>query len=400
MSYQPSSTDLWLTNDAFPQGRLLESYYDRDVTRLSDRGLASSMIGDRWSDLCAEVVESWPGSLLVLPDGIGMQVESVYRLDAIPQLARIASKRGLQNPDFIVSGRVNGEQVLAAIDAKFSIDTAKNSQVAADTLAALLEVGELITDLLPNIDLNARLLDGYFLSPESPLTNYVLDLRRGRLAARVRRDRVLLLPLTPVQFIKPLQGSRLIGTLATIDGLRQDIRTNMLLAMYYFRLVRACYGAYIESITPLLGASGPITVVESDLENITLEMARGIQNSWQLVLAWDSRAEQVRRQRESVNAAMSLPIRSHELRDRIVAEAELRGIEAPSINSVRRVLGSWYRQQFDVALGVVPAPVHDLPDLLTRIHDVATMLLPEVQPALERALDTAFAQKASESTAE
>ncbi|MCA9832575.1 MAG: hypothetical protein KC435_01375 [Thermomicrobiales bacterium] len=400
MSHQPSSTDLWLMNDAFPQGRLLESYYDRDVTRLSDRGLASNMIGDRWSDICAEVVESWPGSAITLPDGITVQVESVYRLDAIPQLARIASKRGLQNPDFILSGTENGETILAAIDAKFSIDTAKNSQVAADTLTALLEVGELITDLLPGIDLQVRVLDGYFLSPESPLTDYVLNLRRGRLAARVRRDRVILLPLTPVQFIKPLQGSRLIGTVATIDGLRQEIRSNLLLAMYYFRLVRACFGAYIESKTPLLGAMGTPMVNEPDIEQITIEMARGIQSSWQLVLSWDERAEHVRRQRDAVNVATNLPMRSHELRDRVVAEAELRGIDAPSINSVRRAFGSWYRQQFDDAIGTIPAPVDDLPGLLERIHTVAATLTPEVQPALERVLDAAFAQKASELNAE
>ena len=42
-----------LRSSAFPAQSLLDSYYDRDVTQLSDRGLASNMIGDRWSDVAA-----------------------------------------------------------------------------------------------------------------------------------------------------------------------------------------------------------------------------------------------------------------------------------------------------------------------------------------------------------
>lgn len=387
---QPQFDDLWLTSEAFPQGRLLESYYDRDVTRLSDRGLASNMIGDRWSDTCAAAVSQWPETVLRLPDGTDISVASVYRLDDIPGIARVASKRGLQNPDFLVRGDVNGERVLLSMDAKFSIDTAKSPQVSADVLQALLDVGPTITDHLQPFEMDANVRDGYFLSPNATLTHYVLQLRRGRLAARVPARTVVMLPITPVAFLKPLQGARMLGTFATLDGFRQEIRTNMLLAMYYFRLVRACYGSWIETITPLVGVGDPAAKDENELERITLELARSSQTSWNIVMAWDERAEYVKRQRDAVNAAMGLPLRNPDIRERIANEAERRGVEGPSISSVRRTIGGWYRRQFDDALGLINAPVDDISTVLTRIHEAARGIEPRLSEAFDRVIEEAF----------
>ncbi len=371
------TNDLTLFSSAFPAGTLLDSYYDRDVTRLSDRGLASNAIGDRWSDLCADVLSAWPGSVVPLPDGRHLQVEHVYRLDAIPSIARIASRHGLQNPDFIVVGDLDGHSATVSMDAKFSIDTAKASQVSADSLAALIDLGERITDLLSDYPDGHPSEDGYFLSPDSPLTAYVLQLRRGRLAASVSPQSVIRLPTSPVSFLKPLQGFRLIGTLATLDGFRQGIRTNLLLALYYFRLVRACYGSFLETVTPLVGADERV-LDESLVERETVELARSCRTSWDVVMAWDARAEQVRRQREEVNAAISFPLRSGELRDLVRDQALLRGVEPPSVNSVRKRLGAWYRAQFDERIGAVLPPVDDLPALIQRIHEVAREIAPDV----------------------
>lgn len=382
--------NLWLANDAFPQRRLLESYYDRDVTRLSDRGLASNLIGDRWSDVCALSTDLWAGTNVVLPDQQTINVTAVYRLDDIPQIARVASKLGLQNPDFIVAGYRESEPVIFSMDAKFSIDRAKSSQVSSDALEALLDVGVAITDHLPGLDIQSRIVDGYFLSPEMPLTHYTLGLERGRMAARVNRGQVMLLQQTPVDFIKPLPGSRLVGPLATMDGLRQEIRSNMLLALYYFRLVRACYGAYVETITPILGPKVQQPIEDAELESITVDIAKESGNSWQVVMAWDDRAEHVRRQRETIQAAMALPLRNQDIRDGVVREARIRGSEAPSINSVRRLVGSWYRRQFDEAIGTVMAPISDVQKLLEQIHSVAREIEPQIQSAFQTSIETAF----------
>lgn len=386
-----TSDELFLRSDAFPLGTLLDSYYDRQVTQLSDRGMASNMIGNRWSDLAASDIENWPGNTVDLPDGSEIAVQQVYRLDTTPAIASIASKRKLQNPDFIVAGERNATKTVLAIDAKFSIDTAKPAQVAAETLVALFEVGPLITDLLPGLPMDAQVIDGCFVSPDMPLSHYVLDLTRGRLAARVSRQQVILLPVQPVPFLKPESGSRLLGPLATIDGFRDHLRSNMLLAMYYFRLARACYGAYAETTTPIFGSTTASPGSDAELERRTIELARASRSSWDVVLQWDAAADQVRRQREAAYASMAFPMANREIRDRIVASSKQREVVAPSVNSVRRRIGSWYRNQFDDQIGTVLPPVEDMGALLQRIHAVAAGIAPTVQATVDDIIDEVLA---------
>lgn len=378
-----SQDSLHLNSDAFPAYSLLDSYYDRDVTRLSDRGMASNMIGDRWSELATSGLSAWEGSNVQLPNGEPFHVEQLFRLDEISEIANVASKRKLQNPDFILVGTSGSGRILMAADAKFSIDTAKSPQVSAETLQALLAVGPLVTDHLPGLPVEAAIQDGIFVSPDMPLTHYVLDRTRGRLSSRVPKDSVALLPVAPVPFLKTLEGSRLLGTLASQDGFRDDIRHNMLLAMYYFRLVRACYGAYSDLTSPILGPKSVSKGNVEDLEQRTLQLAKSLPTSWDVVLHWDGLAEQVRRQRETVHAAMSFPITNKELRERVIAESELRQVESPSLNSVRKRIGAWYREQFDERIGVVYPPIADISTLVTQIHAVASDLEPMIPNALD-----------------
>lgn len=395
---QRQQDDLHLRSDVFPTGTLLDSYYDRDVTRLSDRGLASNLIGDRWSEISSKEIGSWEDAEITLPDETSLHVDKVFRLDDIPQIASIASKRKLQNPDFIIAGRANDSSVLMAVDAKFSIDTAKSPQVSAETLQALLDVGPLITDFLPELPSDAEARDGLFISPDVPLSHYVMGRSRGRLSVRVHRDQVILVPVSAVEFLKPVEGSRLIGALATCDGYRDEIRINMLLAMYYFRLVRACYGSYADLTAPIFG---PQTVSEGsteELEQRTIRMAQAAKSAWDVVLQWDAAAEQVRQQRETAYSAMPFPLANKDVRDRIQAESELRGVDAPSVNSVRKRLGAWYRGAFDERIGVVLPPVEDITSLVERIHKVARDVDPLVPNAMDAIIDEVFAAQSAKSS--
>lgn len=391
-----SQHDLHFKSAAFPAGTLLDTYYDRDVTRLSDRGRASNMIGDRWSEICSDEITAWEGRTIRLPDGDEIAVKLVFRLDAIPQIARIASRKKLQNPDFIVVGEIDETLTMLAIDAKFSIDTAKPAQVTAETLQALLDVGEPITELLPELPLGAVAREGLFISPDMPLTHYVMSRTRGRLSVRVSPDQVVLIPVQPVAFLKPLQGARLIGTLASCDGFRQEIRSNMLLALYYFRLARACYGAYAEMTAPILGPPEAARGSAEELEARTATMARSAEAAWDIVMQWDAGAEQIRRQREEIFNAMPFPVANKDLRDRVMRESEERGRVAPSINSVRKRLGGWYREQFEARIGVVLPPVTDLPALIQQIYAVANEITPLVAPALDAIIDEVFAEQPAE----
>ena len=390
-------SDLLIRSSVFPAGTLLDSYYDRDVTRLSDRGLASNMIGDRWSEISTGEIGSWEGSDVTLPEGSTLSIEQVFRLDDIPRIAAIASRRKLQNPDFILAGRMDDEHVLMAMDAKFSIETAKAPQVSAETLQALLDVGELITDHLPGLPLDAHARDGLFIAPDVPLSHYVMDRTRGRLSVRVPREQVVLASVAPVPFLKPLEGARLLGTLAARDGFRDEIRSNMLLALYYFRLVRACYGSYSDLTTPIFGDPSHRLGSTDDLEQRTLQIARTAPSAWDVVLQWDAAAEQVRRQRETAFSAMPFPLANKEVRDRIELESELRGIEAPSVNSVRKRLGAWYRRQFDDRIGVVLPPVDDISSLVQQIHVIAADVEPLIPDAVDAIIEEVFRAQSSDS---
>lgn len=384
------NNDLFIRSSVFPDRTLLDSYYDRDVTRLSDRGLASNMIGDRWSEVVSAEIGTWQGQDLLLPSGENLAVEQVFRLDDIPRIATLASRRKLQNPDFIIVGRSNDSIVMMAVDAKFSIETAKSPQVSAETLQALLDVGALITDLLPGLPLDAEIREGFFIAPDTSLTRHVMGKTRGRLSIRVAFEQVMLVPVSPVPFLKPLEGARLIGTLAARDGFREEIRTNMLLAMYYFRLVRACFGAYADLTAPIFGAPTMSVGTTEDLEQRTVDLARKARSAWDVVLQWDAAAEQIRRQRETAWAAMPFPLANKDLRDRIEAESELRGIDAPSVNSVRKRLGSWYRTRFEERIGVVLPPVDDISALVERIHAIAKEVDPLLPDALDAIVDEVF----------
>lgn len=368
-----------LRSDAFPGGTLLEAYFDRDVVRLSDRGLASNMIGDRWSDIVGDEINEWPGQTISAGNGEPVLVTHVVRLDDIPSIARIASKRKLQNPDFIVAGTTQGKHVLFAADAKYSVETAKQSQVSAETLSALLDVGPLITELIPDIDIENAVLNGIFVSPDYPLTSYMMARTRGYRSVSVPRQQFHLVPLTPLAFLGPLSGARLIAVLAGIDGLEPETRSNVLLATYYFRLVRACIGCWLDQTDPVLGPRDRGSIRLAEVEDAIRLDARKAQTSWHVVEAWDARAELVRRQRDAINTAMQLPMPNRELREAVMRAAAATGGTPPSLNRVRKAIGSWYSGEIIDRVGVVLPPVSDLPSLLLRIETIARDLGPELQ---------------------
>ncbi len=136
---------------ALPRGTFARSIFDSHLVRLSDRGGASQLIGTAWSNVAAEELDAWsggpvPGEASRLG---GSVVEEVHRLDTLPGVASRASKAGLKNPDFIVFGAKDGRPVVFAVDAKFSIETARPAQVSAETTEQLFDADEHLIRLLP-----------------------------------------------------------------------------------------------------------------------------------------------------------------------------------------------------------------------------------------------------------
>ena len=155
-----------------PGGDLISAVLDRQVMALADRGGASGMIGHRWADVCADWAEQWCGNRSPVPgdSGLPLSVERVARLDARPEIARAASKRGMQNPDLLFLGTRDGTPAIQAADAKFSVETARSKQVSPGVVEALLSVDNLLSPLVGELPGNLAIVPGVFLCPDFPLT--------------------------------------------------------------------------------------------------------------------------------------------------------------------------------------------------------------------------------------
>src|SRR5690606_11059159 len=134
------TSDIDIHSGNLPGGNFISALFNRQLMSFADRGGASGLVGDRWADFCAETIQDWVGGLSDVPGGNRppIEIERIARLDAVPSIAFAASKRGLQNPDFIIIGRQSGRPAIQAADAKFSVETARSRQVSVEMLDALL----------------------------------------------------------------------------------------------------------------------------------------------------------------------------------------------------------------------------------------------------------------------
>lgn len=378
MSDFRSSSEVHLSSPVFPGGNLLSAYFDRDVVRLSDRGGASGLIGDRWSDICADILQTWPGRRLDIRGDGEIEVERIVRLDDLPAVARAASRKKMQNPDFIVVGEGTGGPLTFAADAKFSVETAGASQVSREALEALLEIGPVMSQAVGDLHKDVSVADGIFLSPDYGLTHYMLGRKRGYRSVSVPHEQVTLLPVTALGFLKPVEGANLIPIFARADNHDRQSRQNLLLALYYFRLGRAGIGLWNDETASLLM---PKHRADLDLRTIAVtasELAGTATSAWEIIEQWDRRAEAARAQRQQVADATSLPIVNRELREKVEAAAAQAGAPAPSLNKVRRRIGSWFNDRLIEDFGLLMPPVPNFPEVVRLLRARADELRPEI----------------------
>ena len=384
MTHPSQRDDLSISSPVFPGRSLLSAIFDRDLMRLSDRGGASGLIGDRWSDVCSAELESWPGSTITTPDGDELQVDRIIRLDDIPAVARIASRRKLQNPDYIVAGSSGSGARMLSADAKFSVETAGASQVSAEALRSLVELGPVITEHMGELVEGAGIVDGVFLSPDFSLTHYMLRRKRGYRSVSVDHRQIHLLPVASVPFLKPLEGARMIPIFAEVDGYDRESRTSLLMGLYYFRLARAAAGCWGDMVAPLLAPKNATDIDLAAIEERTRHYARDAQSGWEIVERWDAAAETVRNQREVVNRITSAPIVNRDLRVELEAAVEAAGVEAPSMNRVRRRIGAWFRDQVIDRVGVLEPPIADFPRVIHQLELVSEEIRLQLPAATTR----------------
>lgn len=373
------ATELDFTSPAIPGGSFLAAIYDRSFMQLSDRGGASNIVGDRWAELCA-VAMATSDQLRCLPQEgeCDLQASTVVRLDDIPEVARTASRQQLQNPDFLLVGAAEGRQHVWAADAKFSVDTARSKQVSGDVVSALVGIGPTITNLLPRIEDDAVYDDGVFLCPDYSLTHRLMVDRRGPRRTTVQASEVRLVPVTSDEFLTPLGQEGLRSFLAELDQLPFDPQQSLLVGLHYFRLARTAIGCWQDETAPLLSFRDTPVVDFEAVEHEARTFASGRMSAWGLMLRWNDRADLVRQQRQAVDQATSVPINGKLLREQIETAAAAAKVVAPSASKVRRIVGSWFREQVRESFGPIPPPVDAFSDLLRQLSVFSRDLAPTV----------------------
>lgn len=378
------TTDSDLRSSALPGGSIIRALLDRRLMGLADLGGSSAVIGSRWSDIVSNHVESLVGSEVNVPGSGSHAVEQVIRLDALPHVAHAASKRSLQNPDFVLLGRHDGELTLQAADAKFSIETARSKQVSVEMLSALAEVGPAYSDLLGDWHDHGVIVPGLFFAPQSAMTAFVLSGGRGITRATVKPAEVVLLESTAQELTADIPGELARQRMASIDNLSALAERELLFGLYYVRLSSAAGASWYDMNRPLFG---PPASKEPDFDAVDEEIARrtqGSRSAYELVSRWALDAEQVRADRGAINQAAGLPLPNRELREWVVADAEAAGVEAPSLNKVRKELQRWVNAQVLEEIGTIQPGEGSVNRQIGHIRSIVMRVAPQARTETTR----------------
>jgi hypothetical protein len=360
-------------SSTLPRGTFARSIFDNSLVQISDRGGASQLIGSAWSDVVADELDDWsggpvPGEATRLA---GSVVEVVHRLDTLPGVASRASRAGLKNPDFVVFGARDDRPVVFAVDAKFSVETARPVQVSAGTTEQLFDADEHLTRLMPPVRPGTTYLDGIFLSPDYSLTHTMFRHKVGHRRLTVSQQDVVLAEAPPRDLFGDVADPAVIGLLVRLDALPFDVWSSLLAAQYYFRLERALVGLVLDERRPLLG-DADAEESTGDIRARVEERASGAASAWGMILDWDREVETVRRQRQAIHQVIGVPLSNAELRDLTDRILKGRAVETrPSRNQVRKTLGGRFMADVIRETGPIRPPVADFSAELARVANVA-----------------------------
>jgi hypothetical protein len=193
--------------------------------------------------------------------------------------------------------------------------------------------------------------------------------------------------------------ARLISPLASLDHLATSPRTNLLAAMYYYRVACACAWLWVEDRTPLLARDPHIEVDAEALLSEVQARAAHADSAYELVTVWFDDIEIVSRNRKSLDEVMSMPVRMSEIRQ--LVERAGAGDDRRMVRMVRATLDRTFRGRVIDLVGDVPAHPHEaLGDVLMRVAEASREQRSEMMK-LARSLVAEYveAQAAEESAA-
>ena len=379
-----------------PGGSLVSAVLDRRLMTWSDRGGASRLFGEIWSEYTWQLLTN--GSRLGPLGNNDQETLHVVRLDANPRIAIQASRNKLSNPDFlIVSGDPERSVVVRAIDAKFAVDRLRRSQISAQATQDLIELpGSLArTQIEREIGEGKRLSPTYgpgvFLAPRSLLNDYYYQKLTSGQDPEIPPEE---LELVQVDADSLFQGSEvydLMMFMRRVDAIPPVNNVDeLLLGMYYLRL--ACAARWIETQarTPLLSISAPEPVAAAEARESAERRLVDGRTAFNLVADWSRLAERSLERQKQVQDAAMLPLRMAEIRE--IGQRAGIGEDKKQLRKLRGSLECLFRHSLVEEIGEIPAqPKESFDSILKRVASARKKLRQEI-----RAQATSIASDLSE----
>lgn len=331
-----------------PGGTLISAVLDRKLMGWSDRGGASRIFGDVWSEHCWYVLSN--GARIFEHQSYDHTTSQVIRLDDIPEIAIQAGRNKLPNPDFLIlSPESDGTYSVRAVDAKFAVDRLKRTQISPNSIRELIELPKSLARVaieqrvgsVTGDHLSYR--EGLFLGPSSLLNDYFYrELTSGE-NPKIPADELQLVSVKSDSLFDSVEDRPVMEQLKQIDGLQVDNDAGRLvLDMYYLRLATAARWFESQEQAPLLSNEQMEPIAVDTIMRATVERVEPGESAYGLIEQWAQVTDQVLERQKQVREAARLPVRMSELRKLLERE----GIE-PENRTIRKTRGILERRFMD-----------------------------------------------------
>jgi hypothetical protein len=369
-----------------PGGTLISAVLDRRLMAWSDRGGASRIFGDVWSDHCWRYIRNGGDLFPDLTPYIDGSIE-VVRLDDNPRIAIQAGRNKLPNPDFLIVE--TGPEAVArvrAVDAKFAVDRLRRTQVSPESIRELLE----LPDSLAKVELQQRLgtatpppqieyLPGMFLGPSSLLNDYFYQQITSGEDPDVPRSELKLVPVPEATLFAGIEEHPLMEEMRSIDGLTPSSNGgSLVMEMYYLRLSTAARWFADQASQPILTLDDPVSVPVPEVLSMTQNRIESGVSAFGLIESWSQEVERAIERRKQVQDSARLPLRMSEIR-KLIENSDSEA-DKKTVRIVRGMLEKHFMRRLVEETGTIPA---DSPEpfgrIIDRVHTTSKGLRNEMQ---------------------
>jgi hypothetical protein len=366
-----------------PGGSMVAAVFDRMLMTWSDRGGASRIFGELWSEYCWNLLLERESSIIESLTGPGDWI--VLRLDENPRIAIQAGRNKLPNPDFLIlSESSGGGTQIRAIDAKFAIDRVRRTQISPESIRELVEIpGSLVRPLIDEHDGSdhedsLQYERGIFLGPHSLLNDYYWGSLTGGNNPQVPASELRLVDVNGTDLFAQTPEYDVMLLFREIDQLdRSDSGGEIVTGMYYLRL--ACAARWFEQQlqAPLLSLRDPEPVTVDEVYSAAERRVDSVSSAYELILEWSESVSEAEHRQAQVRDAAGLPVRMGELRR--MAELAGFGEDKRRIRMLRGSLERRFARRLVEVVGEIPAsPSEPMSSLEDRVRQASNSLKKEI----------------------